>query len=115
MKRTIPTNLVIRAVAVALIGIAAIGLATGLLVVFQTIDQPAPANLLRDALFEATSAICTVGLSMGMTQELTTASKFTLIGAMVVGRLGFLTVAYGLAASPKLDKIRAAEGAPMIG
>lgn len=115
MKRTIPTNLVIRAVAVALIGIAAIGLATGLLVVFQTIDQPAPANLLRDALFEATSAICTVGLSIGMTQELTTASKFTLIGAMVVGRLGFLTVAYGLAASPKLDKIRAAEGAPMIG
>lgn len=115
LKRTIPTNLVIRAVAVALIGIATIALTTGLLVVFQTMDSPEPANLLRDALFEATSAVCTVGLSIGMTLELTTASKFTLIGAMIVGRLGLLTVAYGLAASPGLGKIRAAEGNPMIG
>ncbi|MFQ5607804.1 MAG: TrkH family potassium uptake protein [Candidatus Zixiibacteriota bacterium] len=115
LKRTIPTNLVIRAVAVALIGITAVALTTGLLVVFQTLDGPAPSNLLRDALFEATSAVCTVGLSIGLTSELTTASKITLIGAMIVGRLGLLTIAYGLAARPRLDRIKHAEGIPMIG
>lgn len=115
MSRSIPTPLVIRAVAVALIGVGAIAVTTILLVIFQSMDGPASPDLLRDSLFEATSAICTVGLSIGLTAELTTASKVTLIVAMIVGRLGLLTIAYGLAARAKPEKIRYAEGEMMIG
>ena len=115
LKRTIPTRLVIRAVAVALIGVSAVVTATFLLVIFQTQAGLATANLLRDALFEAVSAVCTVGLSVGLTGQLTTASKFTVIFAMIIGRLGLLTIAYGLAAKSGLDKIKYAEGEIMIG
>lgn len=115
MKRTIPTPLVIRAVAVAMIGIGTIIVSTMLLVVFQSAGGIAEPNLLRDALFEATSAVCTVGLSAGLTPLMTPASKITIICAMIVGRLGLLTIAYGIAARAKTETIRYAEGSMMIG
>ena len=45
-----------------------------------------------DILFEAASALGTVGLSTGITGTLTTAGKWIIIGAMLVGRLGPLTL-----------------------
>ncbi|MBP0614024.1 TrkH family potassium uptake protein [Jiella mangrovi] len=45
--------------------------------------------------FEAVSAIGTVGLSMGLTSDLTVIGKLILIALMIVGRLGVLT--FGLA------------------
>jgi len=42
--------------------------------------------------FEAVSACATVGLSMGITAELTTASKFVLCAAMFIGRVGSLSI-----------------------
>jgi trk system potassium uptake protein TrkH len=49
-----------------------------------------------DLLFEATSALGTVGLSTGITPSLTTAGKWIMIVAMLVGRLGPLTLLAGL-------------------
>lgn len=115
MRRTIPTPLVIRAVAVALIGVGTITVTTFALVIFQTLDGPAEPNLLRDAIFESTSAVCTVGLSTGLTGVMTTASKLTVTVAMIVGRLGLLTIAYGIAARSRPEKMRYAEGNMMIG
>ncbi|NLO91468.1 MAG: potassium transporter TrkH [Elusimicrobia bacterium] len=40
------------------------------------------------ALFEAVSAVCTVGLSMGITSSLSAASKLVLIACMFLGRVG---------------------------
>jgi len=48
-------------------------------------------------LFEAISALGTVGLSMGLTGDLTSIGKWVVIGLMVIGRVGVLT--FGLAVS----------------
>lgn len=46
-----------------------------------------------DAMFEVASAICTVGMSAGLTGELTLISQFLIIFLMYVGRLGSLSFA----------------------
>ncbi|WP_151737271.1 TrkH family potassium uptake protein [Paenibacillus tengchongensis] len=53
-------------------------------------------------LFETTSAFATVGLSMGLTPELSDAGKIVLSLTMFAGRLGLLTLAYAL--RPKQGK-----------
>ena len=45
-----------------------------------------------DIMFEASSALGTVGLSCGITSELSTAGKIIIIITMLIGRLGPLTV-----------------------
>jgi len=47
---------------------------------------------MSDIAFEAASALGTVGLSTGFTASLTTAGKFIIIAAMLIGRLGPLTL-----------------------
>ncbi|MBU5674596.1 TrkH family potassium uptake protein [Paenibacillus sp. MSJ-6] len=66
-------------------------------------------------LFETTSAFGTVGLSMGITGDLTTAGKLILSFTMFTGRLGLLTLAYAL--GPKKGKrlYRHPEGKMIIG
>jgi len=66
-------------------------------------------------LFEATSAFGTVGLSMGLTGELTLAGKLTIIFLMFVGRLGPLTLTYALGPKPGRVLYRHAEGKIIIG
>lgn len=51
----------------------------------------------RDALFETASAIGTVGLSMGVTAELSRVSQLSLILLMYFGRVGGLTLLYAVA------------------
>ena len=46
---------------------------------------------LSQILFEATSAIGTVGLSTGITPELSAIGKFTIIILMYIGRVGVIT------------------------
>jgi trk system potassium uptake protein TrkH len=50
----------------------------------------------QDLLFEATSALGTVGLSRGITADLTALGKLTIIAAMFLGRIGPLTMATAL-------------------
>ncbi len=50
-----------------------------------------------DIVFEATSAFGTVGLSLGLTRELTPWGKLIITALMFVGRLGPVTVAMGMA------------------
>lgn len=51
------------------------------------------------ALFECASAIGTVGLSLGITAELSHISRLILIGLMYFGRVGGLTLIYAMTAS----------------
>jgi trk system potassium uptake protein TrkH len=46
----------------------------------------------RDIIFEATSAIATVGLSTGATSQLDEIGKIIIIIAMFVGRIGPITL-----------------------
>jgi len=47
---------------------------------------------LKSIAFEAFSALGTVGLSLGITAKLTTASKFIVVITMFIGRVGMLTI-----------------------
>jgi Trk-type K+ transport system membrane component len=46
--------------------------------------------------FEQVSAFCTVGLSMGITSELSSAGKIILMISMLIGRIGTVTLAFAL-------------------
>jgi trk system potassium uptake protein TrkH len=66
-------------------------------------------------LFEAVSAFGTVGLSMGVTPELTLWGKFCIILMMLVGRVGVLTFAYIIAGAGTVGGVEHAEENLMIG
>lgn len=66
-------------------------------------------------LFEVTSAFGTVGLSMGLTSDLTIVGKIIIIFMMFIGRLGPLTLSYAIAPKPGRVLYRNAEGKIVIG
>ncbi|MFQ5730966.1 MAG: potassium transporter TrkG, partial [Planctomycetaceae bacterium] len=92
--RTIPQELVNRALAIVWLGIAMVMAATLLLTLFEGDGQN---GRFLDHLFEATSAFATVGVSTGITPELSSASRLVIIVTMFVGRVGPLTVLIALA------------------
>lgn len=66
-------------------------------------------------LFEVTSAFGTVGLSMGLTPELSTIGKIIISFLMFLGRLGPLTLAYALNPKKEKELFRYPEGKITIG
>jgi trk system potassium uptake protein TrkH len=66
-------------------------------------------------LFEATSAFGTVGLSIGVTPELTDVGKIIIALTMFAGRLGPLTLAYALGPRTEKELYRHPEGKITIG
>ncbi|KOS66327.1 ATP synthase subunit J [Lysinibacillus contaminans] len=66
-------------------------------------------------LFEATSAFGTVGLSMGLTPELSPFGRVCIIVMMFIGRLGPLTIAFALTRNRKDDAFHYPKGNIMIG
>jgi len=59
-------------------------------------------------LFEAISAFSTVGLTAGLTENLSPTGKFIMIFLMIIGRIGPITLAL-LAASPNTSRIKYAD------
>ncbi|MCE5277456.1 MAG: potassium transporter TrkG [Planctomycetaceae bacterium] len=91
--RSIPAQLLRRAITAATLYMTLVGLVTLLLCVAQ------PASQFVDLLFEACSACGTVGLTTGVSgpgAPLTEAGKGILIAAMFVGRVGLLTLLLAL-------------------
>ncbi|MBW7477136.1 TrkH family potassium uptake protein [Paenibacillus oenotherae] len=66
-------------------------------------------------LFEVTSAFGTTGMSMGLTQDLTTFGKVMISIMMFLGRLGPLTLAYALTSKPEKELIKYPEDKIIIG
>ncbi|OPY62745.1 TrkH family potassium uptake protein [Pelotomaculum terephthalicicum] len=66
-------------------------------------------------LFEATSAFGTVGLSMGLTPELTSAGRIIIMLTMFLGRVGLLTVIFALANKQRSTPLRYPEEKIMVG
>lgn len=97
-KRSIHQNYVIKALAISTISILFIFFSLFIL----TITEQAEFLLL---LFEVISAFGTVGLSMGITADLTDIGKCVIVFIMLLGKLGPLTLAYSLA-KPKPSKVR---------
>lgn len=90
--RQIPTLQVERAFLIVTLGIGIVMLTAFLLVVFE--QKP---HRLIDHLFEATSAFGTVGLSTGITSQLSAPSRVVIVIAMFIGRVGPLTLMMALA------------------
>ncbi len=72
-------------------------------------------GILTEILFEATSAICTVGLTLDYTQTLGVASKSILILLMYVGRLGAFALFELLFKKNKKEYISFPEGRILVG
>lgn len=65
-------------------------------IVFLSVVITADPQLsMRDSVFEVTSALFTVGSSLGVTSELSATSKLTLCLAMLLGRVGVISILSG--------------------
>ncbi len=84
-KRTIPTDIVNKAICVVLLSL-------GLIFVSSIAISALEHEPLTEVLFECVSAFGTVGLSRGLTQHLTAPSKLVIITTMFFGRIGPLTL-----------------------
>lgn len=109
MHRMIPRELVLRAV--ALIGLTILWNGAG--VILLSALQP-EGTALKDIVFEQVSAFGTVGLSTGLTGELTTVSRLWIIATMFVGRLGPLTMVFSFLTTSR-PRVGYPEGRVMIG
>lgn len=93
-KRTISNSIIFRAMTVILLAVSCIIISTVLL----TITEDLP---FLDLLFEEISALATVGLSRGITSDLSSMGKLIIIVSMFWGRIGILT--FMVAFSTKAD------------
>lgn len=108
LRRRLPEVLVRQALTIISLATALVGLATLSLMASNDLG-------LTDALFEATSAFGTVGLSTGVTGAIDTFGHAVLILTMFVGRLGPLTIATALALRSRPRLYRHAQEAPVLG
>lgn len=83
-KRTIPTTIIFRAMTMILLAASCIGISTILLSLVED-------HAFLDLFFEEVSAFATVGLSRGITADLTSWGKFIIVVSMFMGRVGILT------------------------
>ncbi|MFH1312285.1 MAG: potassium transporter TrkG [Candidatus Eisenbacteria bacterium] len=84
-KRAIPQDVVNKAICVVILSL-------GLILISVIIISVAEEQPLTEVLFESVSAFGTVGLSRGLTRDLTTTSKIVIILTMFFGRIGPLTL-----------------------
>lgn len=107
-KRRIGEEIINRSLAIVTVGITLIIVVATLL----TITEDA---VFLDLLFETTSAFATVGLSRGITPELSNMGKIIIILTMYAGRVGPLTMAFAFAQKNKAKKYRYSEGTIIVG
>ena len=112
--RSVPPGTVDRAV-----GLAAVALTVGvvaLLVLTRTETFGEVQTQFLRLMFEAFSALATVGLSMGQTGELSAGGRWVVIVLMFVGRIGPLTAAAAVARKMRLaDRVRYAYEDVIVG
>lgn len=91
MGRTIPNTLIYRSLTIISLGILVLMTSTLLVVMFENRQ-----DIFLDHLFETTSAFATVGVSTGITAELSSPSHWVIILTMFIGRVGPLTALIAL-------------------
>lgn len=110
-KKRIPNEIIFRALAVVGIGFLIVTSVTMIL----TITEEGHSFL--DVVFETVSAFATVGLSRGLTPELSVIGRIIITITMFIGRLGPLTMALAFAnkRNEKKGHVRYSEGKIMVG
>ena len=107
-KYSIQKRIYTKATVIAFIGISVVALSTFSLCLLE------PSIEFVDLLFESVSAFATVGLSTGITPNLSVGAKITSILVMYIGRIGPLTVA-SLWGVSKSSSVRYPDGNLAIG
>ncbi len=107
-RRRIPDSTQRQAVTVALLAVGLVVASAGVLLVSAEVP-------LGDALFESVSAFGTVGLSTGITPQLPAIDQLVLMGLMLVGRVGPITLGAALVLRAQRSKFRFPEEGPLIG
>ena len=87
--RSVPEETTSRAVGLFVI---AIGFSLASVFLLSATEEPTTRGL-TEHVFEVSSAVNTVGLSMGLTGKLTIAGRWVIILMMFLGRVGLLTLA----------------------
>lgn len=93
-RRTIPNELLNKALSVVVYAAGIIFLSTFALTITESEALANGSYTFIELFFEEVSAFSTVGLSMGVTSNLSDAGKIIIIISMFVGRIGTLTMAY---------------------
>jgi trk system potassium uptake protein len=116
-NRTIPRELLNRAISITTVSSLGILLvASVLLLSTRDIGSPTESrHLFVEYLFETVSAFATVGLSMNLTPNLNTPQKLAIILMMFAGRVGPLTLAFSLARITAKRSFTYAEEGVMVG
>ncbi|MBN1898638.1 MAG: TrkH family potassium uptake protein [Spirochaetes bacterium] len=107
-KQSIAKDLVNKAFLIIILFISSIFLGTLILTITENFQ-------LIQILFETVSAIGTVGLSTGITGQLSVIGKITIIMLMFIGRLGPLTIVAAISKRGKKFQIKFPEGNINIG
>jgi len=107
-RRRVPSTNQRQALAVALLGIGLVAIATFLMEALTSVG-------FHQVLFETISAFGTVGLSTGITADLPPAAQVLLVVLMYLGRIGPLTLATGLALRERARRYQLPEERTIVG
>ncbi|MFQ6083071.1 MAG: TrkH family potassium uptake protein [Candidatus Aminicenantia bacterium] len=107
--RTLPLETIIRAFSVISLAFVVIFLSTFALFLTESSAS------FQTIMFEVFSAFGTVGLSLGLTPQLTTTGKIIIILTMYIGRIGPLTLLFALGREKAKGKFEYLEERVMIG
>ncbi len=110
-RRSVRVVVVGRAVTVTLLFVAVLFIGTLAL----SITENSNSFTMSDIMFEAASALGTVGLTTGITSLLTTAGKLIIIAMMLIGRLGPLTLLAALTFNLKPARYNYPQEAVIVG
>lgn len=115
--QTIPKETIGKALVIVLSSVLLIGMVFFGLLLSENWFVPATESRghFINLAFEAISAFGTVGLSMGITSQLTVGGRLLIIALMFIGRLGPLTIAVALTRFKSRVKFRYAKGDVMVG
>ncbi len=108
-ERSIPVSLILKAVGVVVGSVVTVMIAT----ILMTLTDP-ELNFIQ-ILFETVSAFATVGLSTGITANVSAAAKLILIVTMYVGRVGILLLMGALLGDPRPSAVRYPEENLLVG
>ena len=107
-KRRLPQYIIHKALAIIILSIGLIAFVTLILCITEPFE-------FMSVLFEVVSAFGTVGLSVGITPDLSALGKLLIIFMMFVGRVGPVTLTLAFGQRLKPSNIRYPEGRVMVG
>lgn len=116
--REIDAENVSRAGTLTLAALVFVALLCGVVLFFQSLPETpsrCQGGYFMDLLFETVSAFGTVGLSTGVTADLSTGARLALVVGMFVGRVGPLTLFVALARPPREDRVRLPAESVVVG